>query len=374
MNIMNMAMRYLGPVVANKAASMLGINNSIATKLISAALPSIMSMFVGKSSTSGGVGALFDMLKSDKVGDPSGLEAILGGSGAGDYAQAGGGMLSDLLGGNAMSGLAGALGKYTGAGQAETESLLGMVGPVALGSLKQQVDEQGMDAAGLASFLSDQKANIAGAIPGDFAPELQASGLLGGFELPDVAGAMDTATAAVGQAASGVTDKVGEMAESAASYVPEASMPEAPKSGSMFKWLVPLLVVLGLGWYFLGGSNTPEMPDISGVDMSVDGVNVGEQFGGVMDSLKTTVGGITDADSAEAAVPQLEEINTNLDGIVGMADKLPEAAKGPFAGIVNAALESVQPMLDKALEIPGVGGILQPIVDSMLEKLGGLTG
>lgn len=370
-----MAMRYLGPVVANKAASMLGLNNSIATKLISAALPSIMSMLVGKSSTGGGASALWNLIKSDKVGDPSGLESILGGSGAGDYAKSGGGMLSDLLGGNAMSGLAGALGKYTGAGQTETESLMGMVGPVALGSLKQQVDEQGLDADGLAAFLANQKANIAGSIPGDFAPELQASGLLSGFDLPNVGAAVGSATAAVGAAGTAAADRVGEMAETAAGYVPEASVPDVPKSGGLMKWLLPLLVVLGLGWYFLGGSGTPEMPDMpAGIDMSVDGVNVGEQFGGVVDSLKTTVGGITDADSAQAAVPQLEGINTQLDELTGLASKLPEAAQGPFAGIVNTALETIQPMLDKALEIPGVGGVLQPIVDSMMEKLGGLAG
>jgi len=150
MNIMNMAMRYLGPVVANKAASMLGINNSIATKLIAAALPSIMASLVGKSSSSSGAGALFDMLKSPNLGSPSGLEAALDGPGAADMASAGGGMLTDLLGGNAMGALTKALGGYGGSNEEQTKGLLGLVGPVALGSLQEQVTEQGLDAAGLA--------------------------------------------------------------------------------------------------------------------------------------------------------------------------------------------------------------------------------
>ena len=366
MNIVNMAMRYLGPVVANKAASMLGINNSIATKLIATALPSILASLVGKSSTGGGASALLDMIKSPAVGSPSGLEAALDGPGAANLASNGGNMLTELLGGNAVGALTGALGKYTGAGEAETQSLLGLVGPVALGTLQEQVTEQGMDAAGLASFLSDQKANIAQAVPADFAPQLQSSGLLGDFEMPNLAG---MATGAAGAA----TDKVTEMAESATAYAPEMSAPEMPKSGGMMKYIIGAVVLLGLGWFFLGGSE-PEMPDVSGVDMSVGDVNVGEQFTGVVDNLKTTVSGITDADSAQAAVPQLEGINTQLDEITGLADQLPEAAKGPFQSVVGTAISTLKPMIDSAIEASGAGAILQPIADSMMEKLTGLAG
>lgn len=366
MNIMNMAMRYLGPVVANKAASMLGINNSIATKLIAAALPSIMASLVGKSSSGGGAGALFDMLKSPNLGSPSGLEAALDGPGAADMASAGGGMLTDLLGGNAMGALTKALGGYGGANEDQTKGLLGLVGPVALGSLQEQVTEQGLDAAGLASFLSDQKGNIAQSVPGDFAPALQSSGFLGDFEMPDMAGLAGSVTGAA-------TEKVSEMAEAATEFVPEMSAPEMPKSGGMMKWIIGAVVVAGLGWFFLGG-NTPEMPDVAGVDMSVGDVNVGEQFTGVVENIKTTVGGITDGASAESAVPALEGINTQLDEITGLADQLPDVAKGPFQSIVGTAISTLKPMIDGAIESSGAGAILQPIADSMLEKLTGLAG
>ncbi len=361
MNIVNLAMRFLGPMVANKAASMLGINNSIATKLISAALPTIMASLLGKSSSGAGASALWNLLKSDSVGDPSGLEGILDGPNAANHATAGGNILSDLLGGNAMNGLAGALSKYGGAGAAETSSLLGLVGPVALGSLKQQVVEQDLDADGLATFLSSQKANIAGAIPGDFAPELQSAGLLDGIDLPNVGG---------------VAEKVSEMAEAAAGYAPEMSAPEMPKSGGMMKWIIGALVLLGLGWFFLGGGDAPEMAsDLpTGVDLNVGDVNVGEQFTGVVDGLKTTIGGITDGDSAQAAIPQLEDANTRLGELAGLANQLPEAAQGPFQSMVGTAVSALKPMIDSAIEASGAGAILQPIVDSMMEKLTGMAG
>jgi hypothetical protein len=90
--------------------------------------------------------------------------------------------------------------------------------------------------------------------------------------------------------------------------------------------------------------------------------------------MKTTFGGITDADSAQAAVPQLEGINTQLDEITGLAGQLPEAAKGPFQGIVATAMDTIKPMIDSAIEASGAGAILQPIVDSMMEKLAGMAG
>jgi len=335
MNIVNLAMRYLGPVVANKAASMLGINSSMATKLIAAALPTIMASLVGKSSTGSGASALLNMIKSPNVGSPTGLEAALDGPGASDLASSGGSMLTELLGGNAMGGLTKAL-----------------VGPVALGSLQEQVNEQGLDADGLASFLSSQKGNIAQAIPADLAPQLQSSGLLGGFEMP----------------------KVSEMAEAATAYAPEVSAPEMPKSGGMMKWIIGAVVLAGLAWYFLGGSK-PEMASMpTDIDMSVGDVNVGDQFGGVVDSMTSTFSGITDADSAQAALPQLEGINTQLDEISGLAGQLPEAAKGPFQGIVSTAIGTIKPMIDSAIEASGAGAILQPIADSMLEKLTGMAG
>ncbi len=353
MNIAKMAMTYLGPVVANKAASMLGINNSVATKLISAALPSILAALVGKASSGSGASALLNMIKSPNVGSPSGLEAILDGPGAADVASTGSNMLTELLGGNAVGALSGALGKYGGAGEAETNSLLGLVGPVALGSLQEQVNDQGLDADGLASFLSGQKENIARAVPTDFAPMLGSTGLLDGIKMPEMAG----------------------MAEAAAGYAPEMSAPEMPKSGGMMKWVIGAVVLLGLAWYFLTGNSAPEMTDVTGgVDMSVGDVNVGDQFGSAMDTLKSTVGGITDADSAQAALPQLEGVNAQLDEITGLAGQLPEAAKAPFAGIVSTAMATIQPMIDSAIEASGAGAILQPIVDSMMEKLAGLAG
>lgn len=346
MNIVSMAMRYLGPTIATKAASMLGIKSPMMVKLIAAALPTILGALSGKASTSSGAGSLFSLLSKPDVGDPAGLEAALDAGNAADMSASGAGMLNDLLGGNAMNSITGALGRYGGAGEAETKSMLGMIAPVALGSLKQQVQEQNLDADGLAQMLAGQKHNIAEAVPADFASEMSGLGLI---DMPSAASAATAATQAVETA----TEKAG---------------------GGMMKWLIGAIVLAGLAWFFLGGKPAPEMPDLASADFAVGEVNVGEQFGTVVDGVKETFGTITDTASAEAAIPQLNDFNTQLDGISGLKDQLPEAAQGAFGGIVGTAITTLKPMIDGAVEASGAGAILQPIVDTMMEKLTAMAG
>ena len=57
-----------------------------------------------------------------------------------------------------------------------------------------------------------------------------------------------------------------------------------------------------------------------------------------------------------------------------MFDKVPEAARGPLQGVVSEGLGSLQPIVDKAMALPGVGGILEPVLKPMMETLGGLKG
>ena len=171
MNIVNMAMSYLGPTIVNKIASSLGINNTIVNGLISAALPSLLGGLTGSSRSGSGAGALFDAVKDMAWGgsDENVLESALDGGNVADFTKGGGSMLGGLLGGNMMDGLAGALGRSQGVTQDQAGSLLGMLGPVVLGSLKDRVQSDGLDAAGLAGFLNDQKGNIAQAMPANFA-------------------------------------------------------------------------------------------------------------------------------------------------------------------------------------------------------------
>ena len=104
------------------------------------------------------------------------------------------------------------------------------------------------------------------------------------------------------------------------------------------------------------------------------GGDVVGQLKGLFNTAQTSLGGITDAESAEAALPALTDFSGKLDGITSMADKLPEAAKPMFNSVVQGGLGQMQPMLDKVMAIPGVGSVLGGVIEPLKEKLAGLSG
>ena len=367
MNIMSIAMNYLGPSVVSKVASMMGIQGPLANKLISAAMPAILAALSGKAASASGAGSLLSAIKDFSFGSDNDLEGALNGPNAGNVASSGADMLGGLLGNAGLSSLSGALSRFGGVDDAQSQTVLGMLAPVAMQSLGGQVAENNMGAGELADFMKGQRKNIATAMPAGFASELSGTGLLG--DMDEFAGGI---TGAASSAISGASDAAGDAVAAARSQVEEASS----GGGGMMKWIIGAVVLAGLAWYFLSGSK-PEMPDTSALteqSFTVGDVDVGAQFGGIMDDLKGTVGSITDADSATAALPQLEDVNTRLDGITDLAGQLPESAQGAFGGIVGTALSTIKPLIENAIEASGAGSILQPVVDTMFEKLEGLAG
>ena len=407
MNIMNMAMGYIGPIIVKKIASSMGLSNSVVEGLIGAALPSIMGAFTGSSRTAAGAGALFDSIKDMAWGgsDSNVLEQALDGGNIADFTKGGGDLLGGLLGGKTMDGLAGALGRSHGVDQGQAGSLLGMLGPIAMGALKDRVSEDGLDAAGLASFLGDQQSNIASAMPAGLVGELRGTGLMDSFgdafgsltgSVGDaasaatgaVAGAASAATGAAGAAvgaagglAASAADAAGDAARgaanvagSAASAAGDAAEATAKKGMGLLPWIIIAAIVAALAWFFLGGSE-PEMADIPAADSIMAGdVNLSETFSTGLEGFTGALGSVKDAASAEAALPAIEGFGAQLEDISGMAGDLPDAAKGVFGSVIATALETVKPMIESAIGIDGVGDILGPVLSGIVEKLTALAG
>ena len=104
-------------------------------------------------------------------------------------------------------------------------------------------------------------------------------------------------------------------------------------------------------------------------EVVVDGVDVGKQLTGALDGLKTTLGGITDAATAQAALPKLDEAVKSLDGIGALVSKLSPDQRTMLAGLVAAALPTLKELAAKVTALPGVGDIAKPTVDGLLSKI-----
>ena len=163
---------------------------------------------------------------------------------------------------------------------------------------------------------------------------------------------------------------------------------------------IPVLALLGfLGYKMIGGAPDPgvELPNKSLEEMVSDGVDsasavasnvttdnlkvpgmgaddIKSQLSNVFGSYKETLGGISDVESAKEAVPEMKSLNDQLGSVAGMMDKLPAGVKDALGGSIGSMIEPIKEMLDKVMKIPGVEPILKPVVDTMLEKVGLLSG
>ena len=355
MNLVSMGMSYFGPAVARKIAGMLGIESPIVIQAISAALPAILAGIVGKGAKSDGASSILGLLATARGGAPEDFEARFDGASAGEFAASGGNLLSQLIGGEESSSIASAVGRHASIPGDSVQTLLGTMAPAIIGMLKGQVTENNLDAGGLSNLLKGQAENIAKGMPEGFAKELAGTGII------DALGQQIPAEAAA---------RVTETATAAKAQVQEA----ASSGGSgMMKWIIIALVAAALAWFFLG-RGTPDVADIAGDSMMVGDVNISEQFGSLTESLTGTLSGITDAATAESALPQLEEVSTQVDGLGGLIGQLGGDQKMAFGGIVATALEALRPLIDQALAAAGDGSPIKPIVEGLLEKLTAMAG
>jgi chemotaxis protein histidine kinase CheA len=104
-------------------------------------------------------------------------------------------------------------------------------------------------------------------------------------------------------------------------------------------------------------------------NLTVGDVNLSERITTFFDDAKKTLEGVTDAKSAEAARPKLQELAANLDQISGLAGQLPADGKQAFTGMIDKVVPTLRPLIDKVLAMPGVGEVLQATLEPMKAKL-----
>lgn len=405
-NIVDLVKDQMTDAVLSKAGGLLGGDASKLAGGLDSVIPGLLGGLTGAANAPGKAGALFDAVNNSDDGVFGDLAGAFGGSNSNGMIEQGSNALSGLMGSGMMGGLGSVLSSVTGMSRGGTGSLMGMLAPVIFGVLKKQVLGSGLDAGGLMSMLNDQKANVANAMPANLRSQL---GGIDGFPsfdgIPGVSGI-----------ASGAADSVSNAASGAASTAASGVETATSSGGGIGKFIVPILAALGLGWAaftFLGKKDV-DAPDVSGAvtgaadsaadaasgaaDSAADAASgaagaatdavagaadaVGDfdvsavtgNVTGLFDSASETLGGITDIESATAAVPGLEELGGKVSELPALFDSVPEAARGPLQGIVGEGLGSLQPIIEKVQAIPGVGGVIGPVLEPILETLGGLGG
>lgn len=178
------------------------------------------------------------------------------------------------------------------------------------------------------------------------------------------------------------------------------------RSGSALKWIIPLIFLAAAGYIYyvysstgslnpneeqtepaarpdnlqvagMGGKSPeptstpkPETPahplaGIEGLDESV-----GNELHSLFKDAENTLANITDVDGAKSAVTKLGEMGEKLGSLLdGLKDS--EIVAAVAAKIPTDYLPNLKLALDRAKGVEGVGELIQPVVDTWMEKLNG---
>ncbi|MBV8696588.1 DUF937 domain-containing protein [Bradyrhizobium sp.] len=356
-NLTSVVMQFLTPEVIEQIASFLGIDKAATQKAAGGAVPSLLAGLAELVETSAGTGQLSKLLSQQQIGSPLDL---LRSAGPQELAETGSKMISALFGGRTVDVMAQAIGKFAGIGEGGGKPLLSMLGPIVLGALGQQQRLAGLDVNGLASLLRSQKDQFVKAIPSGLAEQLGASGLIDRF-----AGASDRARTTASQTISPTYNRVA------------AQWPY---------WLAALVVVAGLAWFVTNRQSEQSVAEtpaatrpatgtvgMAPANTTVDGVNLASNLNSSIDTLKSTLPGITDPATAQSALPKINGVTAQLDDINGRAAKLSPEGRSALVKLIVVAIPSINQMCDKVIATPGVGPVAKPAIDDLRAKLDALA-
>jgi hypothetical protein len=347
-NLVDVLKNQLAGEVGKKLGGLVGANESEMGKILGAGLPSVLSGLGGMASSKSGADKLakaIDGMDSSSFGD---LGKMLGGG-----ASAGGSMLSGLFGGSVVDGIASVVAKFTGINVTIVKTALGYLAPMVLGSVGASFKGAKPDGAGIAKLFSEQKSNIASAMPA-------------GLSLNSVPGFQAL---------------TGNVASTAAKAVEETG-------SGLGKLLVPGAVIAALiaaALFFMNsGTKKPvdTAPKMNSADYQASmgqaknaGVDaVKTSVTGMMDGLFSSLDGIKDAAGAESAMPAIKEMASKVDGLGLSLKAIPEAQRSMIGDLIKTQLDKLNPIIERVTSLPGIGDSIKQLLMQLKEKLTGLIG
>lgn len=375
-SLISSVMQFVTPDLIAKIASGLGLDRTAAQRAISAAVPAILASLASLASKPGGIQQLASALAQQKPGAIDDVVGAIGGSGQAAHSEEGADTLSTLMGSGGLNALASAIGGFAGTSSGKSETLLGLLAPIVMGAIGQQQRKTGLDAGGIASLLASQKDQIAAALPSGFASQLRDSGFLDTLD-----GTLRRSTEAASGFARGPGDPSDEI----------LAMPRTPAAAASQGtttwpyWLAAAAILAALGWSFLPGhdgtqlaeapnpATTPPRETVGRAAPQQAAIDLSSQAIRSVDGMRSTLTGITDAASAQAAMPKLRQMSADLDAINNAAAQLPPQGRALVATQIGQVMPAFEQLCERVLAIPGVSAVAKPVIDTMRTRLDSMS-
>jgi outer membrane protein OmpA-like peptidoglycan-associated protein len=246
-NLLDMAKSYFSNDLLSKASSQLGESESGISKVISAAIPTLIGTIADKASSLDGAAVVLKMATEQ---NDSGVLDSLGGFFNSDsnsnLISKGSGILGSLFGNGGQSNMLTTLiSSFADVKGSSVGTILSMAAPALLGMIGKHASDNNVSASSIGSLLSSQK---------DAAMKM----LPAGFSLPAFTGSTSSVASSVSSAASSTYDNVEE------------------KASNGTEWLLPLILLIVLStasyYFFKEGCTKPDNTET--VTTGVDTTNV----------------------------------------------------------------------------------------------------
>ena len=359
-NLISVISQALSATITTRIASALGLGEAQVRKAVDATVPALLGALISLVSKPQGAAKLQDFVAKQEPGALSNLANVIGETGQKAFIDKGTSALNSLLGKDTALALGGALAQYSGIGESNSKSLLGLLAPAVLGVLGQEQRNQGLDTSGLARLLTSQKDTVVAALPPGFSKYFGAIGVL-----------------------DDVTTATGAVSHEGASPGPAREPP------SVWPWLIGAVAVFAIGAlasHFLSGRHgqvaetTPQKVEApyAGFLAKLRGVkagdaDVGELATSAVNDLYVSLSGIKDATTTQAALSGLNKASSEFDQLTGLLGQLPPDAHKLLADTIASIRPNITALMNKVLAIPGVAVIAKPAIDAVDLKLDALV-
>lgn len=255
LNIIDLIKGQLGPALISQAATQYGESESGISKAISGLLPAVVGGMANNAEKPGVIDAIMGASSNGMLGN------LLGGTANNSLITS---VLSTIFGGK-VTDIVNAISSYSGVNSTTSNALLNMVTGATLGSVGKYATDNNIGASGITNLLHDQKGIVSSLLPAGLSlASLGIGNIFGGHEAEKV------------KVTSYDQPKV-EVNRGGETHTHATPTPNNSEGGSIWKWLLPLLLLALAAWFLWNNYNknkTETVPnDRTEVKDSLDSVN-----------------------------------------------------------------------------------------------------
>lgn len=321
LNIIDLIKGQLGPALVSQSASQLGESESGISKAISGLLPAVVGGMANNAHKPEVLNAVTGASSSNILGD------LLGGSSSNSMISA---LLSSIFG-DKVGAIVNAVSTYSGISNSSSSSLLNMVAGAALGSIGKYSADNNLGAGEVKTLLEDQKGIVSSLLPAGLS--------MASLGLGNVLGGNDTSTTTENVRVTTHDEPKIEVNRGGNTHANPDRVDDTTESGSIWKWLLPLLLLALAAWFLWKQCDKPA----NTTSTVTDSTNVVSDSAAVM----------APSDSTSMTSPRTDE-DIDLNGTMikgykgGMEDSMIAYLKsGEYETADDAALKNTWYNFDK---------------------------